>query len=242
MRTLRLLATAVLCATTARAAPVDVPRGVDHTPYDVLLRKYVNDRGLVNYAAWKNSADDLKAFHEYTAQFAPAGPVAEGNEKVASLVNAYNALTIQWILDNYPVKSIKNTKEPWGAKRHQVGGRLVSLDEIEHDTLRPLVGYRIHATLVCAARSCPPLRAGAYTADKLDEQLDDVMRRWLAREDLNKFDPKAGRAELSKIFSWYGGDFKKAEGGLPAVLEKFAPVKGDYKISYKSYNWELNAQ
>jgi hypothetical protein len=243
MKTARLLCLVTLLPVTLRAAPVEVPRGIEHDPYDRLLQKYVNDRGLVNYKAWKESADDRKALRDYTAQFAPAGPFAEGDEKVASLINAYNALTIEWVLDNYPTRSIKSTKNPWGAKRHRVGGRLVSLDEIEHDTLRPLAGYRIHAVLVCAAKSCPPLRAAAYRAENLGEQLDEAMRRWLGREDLNAFMPQQNRAELSKIFSWYGGDFEKTAGGLKAVLAKYAPAEcADCKISYRSYDWNLNEQ
>lgn len=227
----------------AGAAPVEIPSGINHEPYNRLLGKYVNDRGLINYRAWTESPADRNALREYVAQFAGAGAAAEGAAKSAALINAYNALTIQWLLENYPVKSIKNTKDPWGAKRHKVGSRLVSLDEIEHDTLRPQIGYRIHAVLVCAARSCPPLRSRAYSADKLDEQLDDAMRRWLARDDLNRFQPEAKRAELSKIFSWYGEDFQKTPGGLSAVLEKYAPVKcSDCKLSYQSYNWTLNEQ
>src|SRR5437879_2429003 len=132
----------VLCVSVS-AAQVDVPHGINHETYDRLLKKYVNGRGLVDYAVWKASAEDFQALHDYTGQIAPRGTYAEGNEKAASLINAYNALTIQWILDNYPTKSIKSTNNPWGAKRHNVGGRVVSLDEIEHDTLRPLVGYRI---------------------------------------------------------------------------------------------------
>jgi hypothetical protein len=230
------IAAIVVAVRATRAAPVDVPRGVDHAPYDALLKKYVSEAGLVNYRAWKASADDMKTLRNYTGQFAKAGDAATGDEKVASLINAYNALTIQWILENHPVRSIKDTKNPWGAKRHTVGGRRVSLDEVEHETLRPLVGYRIHAALVCAAKSCPPLRAGAWSAEKLDAQLDDAMRRWLARDDLNHF--SLGRAELSKIFSWYGKDF----GDLPAMLNKYAPVTGDFEVSFKRYDWSLNGQ
>jgi len=230
------------------ASPVEVPAGIDHAPYERLLQKYVNDRGLVDYKAWKASAEALQALHEYTAKFASGGPFATGTEKAASLINAYNALTLQWILDSYPVKSIKDTSNPWGAKRHPVGGRVISLDEIEQDTLRPQVGFRTHAVLVCAARSCPPLWNHAYSADKLDEQLDDRMRAWLARNDLNHFVPAEKRVELSKILSWYGKDFEKAEGGLGAVLAKYAPaqyadfLKSDYRLGYASYNWSLNEQ
>ncbi|MEI6085293.1 MAG: DUF547 domain-containing protein [Verrucomicrobiota bacterium] len=185
----------------AFGVPVEIPGNLDHAPYERLLQKYVTDRGLVDYKAWQASTEDLQALREYLKQFNRAGPGATGNEKAAGLINAYNALTIHWILDNYPVKSIKDTPNPWGAKRHPIGGRLISLDEIEHDTLRPSVGYRTHAVLVCAARSCPPLWNHAYAADKLDVQLDRAMRRWLARDDLNEFLPSAKKVELSKILS-----------------------------------------
>lgn len=228
----------------ALAAPVDVPHAINHLAYDRLLKKYVDDRGLVNYAAWKASAEDIQALRNYTGSLRHRDPFAEGDSKVASLINAYNALTLQWILDNYPVKSIKDTNNPWGAKRHFVGGRKVSLDEIEHDTLRPTVGYRVHACLVCAAKSCPPLRNAAYMPDKLNEQLDERMRAWLAREDLNRFLPDKNRVELSKIFDWYGKDFV----GVRGVLEKYAPesyrefLKGKFGIDYLRYNWSLNEQ
>jgi hypothetical protein len=233
--------------------PVDVPHGIDHAPWERLLVKYVDQRGLVDYAGWKKSAPDLKALRDYTAQFAggqtTAAPGwAEGREKTASLINAYNALTIQWILDNYPTPSIRSTRNPFGAKRHQVGGRAASLDEIEHDTLRPLAGYRVHAVLVCAARSCPPLHRHAFDADALEQQLDEAMRVWLAREDLNRFLPEEKRVELSAIFRWFREDFEKA-GGLEKILPKYAPPQhaefvkqGGYRIGYLPYDWGLNAQ
>ena len=236
---------AIVFASLARvqAAPVDVPAGIDHAPYDRLLKKYVNDRGLVNYASWKAFAEDLQTLRDYTAKLAGDAPFAHRNERAASLVNAYNALTLQWILDNYPVKSIRDTKNPWRAARHLVGGHKVSLDEIEHETLRVLLGYRTHAVLVCAAKSCPPLRAGAYTTSRLQEQLDEQMRVWLGREDLNHFLPDKNRAELSKIFDWYGKDFEKEGGGLRGVLAKYEPDwKGQFRIEFLRYNWELNEQ
>jgi hypothetical protein len=230
------------------AGTVDVPRGLDHGAYDRLLKKYVNERGLVDYKSWKTSADDLKALREYTGKFAGGGPFDEGNEKAATLINAYNALTIQWILDNYPTPSIRALPDSFGEKRHLVGGRKVSLNEIEHDTLRPLLGYRVHATLVCAARSCPPLRVGAYESGKLDDQLDDAMQRWLAREDLNRFLPAENHVEISSIFKWFAEDFQKA-GGVKKVLAKYGPERyrsflqaGEYRIEYLPYRWGLNDQ
>jgi hypothetical protein len=230
----------------ALAETVAVPAGVDHAPFDRLLQAYVDDHGRVDYSGWKKNAADLKSLREYVTQFSIQGPQANGTAKIASLINAYNALTLLWVLDHYPVKSITDTPDPWTAKRHRVGGRLVSLDELEHDALRPLAGYRVHAVLVCAARSCPPLWNRAYTAENLDQQLDEAMRRWLAREDLNGFMPSENRVELSKIFEWYGTDFDRAEGGLKGVLRRFGPEKsramweGDYRVTYRDYDWSLN--
>lgn len=224
------------CVTVNFAAPVEVPPGLDPAPLDALLAKYVDERGLVKYRDWKASPADSAALRDWLAKLTGTG--ATGDDRTATLINAYNALTIQWILDNYPVKSIKRTENPWSAKRHRVGDRWVSLDEIEHDTLRPQAGYRVHAVLVCAARSCPPLRNRAFTAADLSAQLDDRFRVWLAREDLNSFDAGKGRAELSKIFSWYARDFTD----LPAILRTYAPAAGEYQISYKAYNWSLNEQ
>ncbi|PYJ64242.1 MAG: DUF547 domain-containing protein, partial [Verrucomicrobia bacterium] len=150
-----------------------------------MLKKYVNEQGLVNYGAWKQNAADLSALDEYLKQFgAKIDNPAQGNEKAASLVNAYNALVLRWILSNYPTESIWQLKNSFSDKRNEIGERKVCLDDIEHGTLRPLIGYRAHAVLVCAARSCPPLQRFAYTAEKFDEQDDTAYRAWLAREDL----------------------------------------------------------
>lgn len=219
------------------ADTVSVMDGMDHAAYDRLLQRYVSDRGLVNYKSWKNNADDLKTLRDYTAQFAQTGKAATAHEKAASLINAYNAFTLLWMLDHYPVSSIKDTPNPWDAKRWNIAGRHVSLNEIEHDTLRPEFGYRVHAVLVCAAKSCPPLWNRAYTAGTLDEQLDDAMRRWLARADLNRFDPSTKQIELSKIFSWYKQDFDD----LPAILARYGPSPcPQCRVSYADYDWRLN--
>src|SRR5206468_7785349 len=128
-------------------------------------------QGLVNYGEWKKNQPDRSMLDNYLKQFATTiESPAQGNEKVAALVNAYNAFMLQWILSNYPTESVWSLKGTFTAKRNDIGGRKVSLDEIEHAMLRPLIGYRAHSVLVCAARSCPPLQRFTYTADKLEEQ------------------------------------------------------------------------
>jgi Protein of unknown function, DUF547 len=228
---------------------VEVRAGINHDGYDALLKKYVNEQGLVNYGAWKQSTPDLAALEEYLKQFAQkADNPAQGNEKAATLVNAYNAFMLRWILVNYPTESVWSLKNSFTDKRNEIGGRKVSLDDIEHGGLRPLIGYRAHSVLVCAARSCPPLQRFAYTAEKFEEQDDQAFRAWLGREDLNKFLPAKKRVEISSVFKWFKADFDQA-GGIPKILGRYSPASvGDfvesanYVIKYLSYNWGLNDQ
>lgn len=101
----------------------EVPTGIKNDAYGRLLQKYVNAHGLVAYEKWKNNAEDVKTLDDYLAQFAPSGNAARGNERYASLVNAYNALVLQWILTNYPTESIWALKGSFKEKRHKLGGR-----------------------------------------------------------------------------------------------------------------------
>jgi len=155
---------------------------------------------------------------------------------------------LRWILVNYPTESVQSLKDSFTDKRNEIGGRKVSLNDIEHGTLRPLVGYRAHSVLVCAARSCPPLQRSAYTTDKFEEQDDEAFRAWLAREDLNKFLPDENKVEISSIFKWFKQDFDKA-GGVSSILGRYAPesvrdfaASGKYDTKYIPYNWGLNDQ
>jgi len=228
---------------------VEVRSGINHGDYDRLLKKYVNERGLVNYSGWKQNQADIQALDDYLKQFASKiDNPAQGNGKAASLVNAYNAFMLQWILTNYPTESVWSLKDSFTAKRINIGGRTVSFNDIENGALRPLLGYRAHSVLVCAARSCPPLQRSAYSAEKFDEQDNHAFHTWLGREDLNRFLPSEKRAELSSIFKWFKGDFDKA-GGVPKILGRYAPepvrdfaASGKYGIKYISYNWGLNDQ
>jgi hypothetical protein len=241
-----------LFSLTARAQTgenVEVRAGIDHAEFDGLLKKYVNEQGLVNYGGWKQDAADIAALDNYLQQF--AGKIenaAQGNEKAASLVNAYNAFVLQWILKSYATESIWQLKDSFCGKRNDIGGRKVAVDDIEHGALRPLIGYRTHSVLVCAARSCPPLQRFAYIADKFDEQDDTAYRAWLAREDLNKFLPNEKKVEISSIFKWFRQDFDRA-GGIPKILGCYAPqsvrefaASGKYEIKYLPYDWGLNDQ
>jgi hypothetical protein len=229
------------------ADPVKVPADIDHTAFDTLLQKYVDKQGLVDYAAWKKSKPDMAALDTYLAQFA-SGSQASGNEEIASLINAYNAFTLDFILDHYPTPSIRKLDDPFDGKRYLIGGRKVSADEIEHDTLRPLIGWKVHALVVCAARSCPPLYTQAFTAETWEDTMADRYKTWLARPDLNTYRPQKDRVELSKIFDWYEKDFT-GPNTVKDILTRYGPPaqqtflsSKDYKIKYLDYHWGLNDQ
>ncbi len=252
----RLLLMLFLCGSCAAsvvaggAQPgVNVPTGVNHTSYDRLLKKYVDRRGLIDYAGWKKNAKDLAALENYLKQFARKGFPAKGGERIAGLINAYNGFVLHWILQNFPLESIWRTDKPFTEARFEVNGEMVSLDQIEKENVIPLIGWKAHGVLVCAARSCPPLQTYAYRSDHVEEQIGRAYRAWLSRPDLNTYLPARNRVEISRIFKWYKGDFATGDGGLRKILREFGPEKfreflsgDDYTIKYKSYDWGLNDQ
>lgn len=237
-------------AASCLAGPtINTPAGIEHTAWDSLLKKYVNALGLVNYKEWSQNQTDRQALQNYIAQFSKeSDTLASFDEEVASLTNAYNAFTIEWMLQNYPIQSIKKTSRPWKEKRWNINGQLHSLDNIEHDNLRPMIGWKVHSIVVCAARSCPPLRTTAFTADNYNALVDEAYRDWFARTDLNQYLPESNQWKLSRIFKWYKKDFK-GEYSIRNLLALYAPAiyqadikKDTYKVRYLKYDWGLNDQ
>jgi hypothetical protein len=228
----------LLLLTLAASAAVAAP---DTPAWDALVKEFVTAESRVDYARLKRQG--LARLDAYLASVAAPWPRdLSPAARTAALVNAYNALTVRWIVAHYPVASIWRTKKPFTAARHRVDGRAVSLDAIETE-LRSMGDPRIHAALVCAARSCPPLRREAYTTHRVEGQLDDNARAWLANPALNEFDAARRSAAVSSIFDWYGKDF----GSVTAFLIRYAPAgKADFlrasgaRITYKTYQWGLN--
>ena len=224
---------------------------VSHALFDQLAKKYVDAKGLVNYKGFKKDETELKKYLDVLAKNPPTDTWSQ-NEQMAYWINAYNANTIQLILDHYPVKSIKDigsrikipfVNTPWDIKFIKVGDETYDLNRIEHGTLRKKFDdRRIHFALVCAARSCPRLRNEAYTAAKLDAQLDDQGSDFLNNPAKNSITSK--KASLSKYFDWYKGDWKDSGKSVEYWVNKYAKTKinKDTEISYLEYNWALNEQ
>lgn len=174
-------------------------------------------------------------------------------ETLAFWVNAYNVLAIDVVVAHYPVGSIRDVgsllRPVWKRAAGRIGGRTRSLDEIEHGILRPLGDPRIHAAIVCASTSCPSLRREPYAAARIDAQLDDALRRFLA--DPRKgaaFDPATGRLLLSRIFAWFEADFASRGGVLAFLLPRLpeeiragvAARPDAVRVEYFDYDWRLN--
>ena len=219
-----------------------------HEKWSALLQKYVNSKGMVNYKAMK--ADKAK-LDEYLAILSKQKPAKNWsrNETLAFWINAYNAFTIKLILDNYPVKSIKDLNPSvsvifvntvWDKKFFSIGGDKMSLNNIEHGILRKMNEPRMHFTIVCASVSCPKLLNTAYEAATLDNQLNKAARDFLA--DNTKNQVNANGPKLSKIFDWFSGDFKANGKSKIEFINQFTSIKIDRNadIGYLDYNWNLN--
>ena len=225
-----------------------------HATFAGVLTEYVRD-ARVDYTALKAHPQDL---HRYLDQVTAVSKseFKKWNEpqQIAFLSNAYNAYTLRLIIDHYPVKSIKDIggllTGPWDQPVVKLFGETITLNIVEHKILRKDYSEpRIHFALVCAAKGCPPLRSEAYVAGRLDAQLDDQAKQFLANPSKNRVEAGERVVYLSPIFKWYGGDFEKKSGSVLAALEPYWPeksaaalAKGNFKIRYTEYDWSLNDQ
>jgi uncharacterized membrane protein YdjX (TVP38/TMEM64 family) len=237
----------------ATEAYESVPGGpsFDHSTFDALLRTHVDPDGFVDYEALHRDPERLDA---YVARLADAPFEAlDRDEKLALLINAYNAFTLRLILDHYPVASIQDIPAPerWDAVRWQVGPHTWSLNQIEHEEIRPkFVEPRIHFALVCAAVGCPPLRAEAYTAARLEEQLASQTAYVHTHPRWVQVDPAGDTVGLTALYDWYGGDFtQQAAGSVLDYAAQFAPDvqravdSGEPPaVRWLNYDWRLNSR
>jgi hypothetical protein len=237
----------------------------NHSALDSLLSVHVKD-GLVDYAGLQADRDELRKYSEGLGRLEKAAfDGFSQHEQLALLVNAYNAFTLELILKNYPVASIRDIPGNWSDPQWLLLGRKISLNDLENKVIRPDYHEpRIHFALVCAAKGCPPLRAEAYTADKLEQQLAEASRGFARDERFNRLDAESTTLFISKIFEWYGDDFawewgkvQLPEGGesssdIGAVVGFFRDHLGPegaafldsaaVQISYLDYDWDLNEQ
>jgi len=258
-----LLLSIVLLAARAHAATFD------HSAWDTLLKNHVvaiteGRATQVDYAGFARDRSKLKGYlNSLGAVQRSTFDAWPKPDRLAFLINAYNAWTVEYILTKYPdLKSIKDLgslfQSPWKKKFIPLLGETVALDDIEHGMIRADGAYsepRIHFAVNCASIGCPALRTEAFTGEKLTQQLDASARDFLGDRSRNRV--TNGKLELSSIFKWYREDFERGWGGYKSLFQflgDYAPALGlnaadkqkvDAKsipLSFLDYDWKLNVK
>ncbi|WP_130734078.1 DUF547 domain-containing protein [Flavobacterium sp. J27] len=211
----------------------------DYKEYGLLLSKHVSNKGNVNYSLLQSNVMDL---NKVVRQFEMNYPTSKWsrNEILAYYINAYNVYTLKKIIDNYPVKSIKDINNAWDDKFITLGSKKISLTYIEHNILRKMNEPRIHFAINCASYSCPILANVPYLPKTLDNQLETAAKKFI--NDSTKNILSVNEIKISEIFNWFSKDFKTQNNSLITYLNQFADIKinENAKIRYLEYNWNLN--
>ncbi len=262
-----------LGAAAACAAPwpamAQAPFDHSHAAWTALLNKHVilirgGQASQVRYAGFATDRAALKTYLD--SQSAVTRVTFDGFSKAqrqAFLMNAYNAFTVELILTKFPnLKSIKDLgsllQSPWKPAWIPLLGGKFSLDNIEHDMLRKRGSYddpRVHFAVNCASIGCPALREEAFVAERMDVQLDQQTLRFMSDRTRNRYNAQRGRLELSKIFDWFGEDFKLGHRGVTSLAafaagfaDQLADATADRErirgaavdINFTDYDWNLN--
>ncbi len=258
------LATVLLYASAAAAFDHQ------HQAWNVLIKRHVvwlpgGHASRVSYAGMKQDQPALKSYLESLQAIGEAEFNAWSKQRrLAFLINAYNANTVDLVLIRYPdLKSIRDLgsllSSPWKKRFFTLLGQPRSLDDIEHSMIRAKGAYdnpRIHFAVNCASVGCPALRDEAYVEERIDQQLDDQLQRFLSDRSRNRYSAEAGALEVSKIFDWYGEDFSRGYRGASSVkafLAQHANLLTDDPVAqtrvremrapvkFLDYDWSLNA-
>lgn len=220
-----------------------------HTLWDQLLQKHVVD-GRVDYAGF-----DRVELRKYLAELAALSMQGMSREaQLALWINAYNAYTVELILDNYPISSIKKIPDPWGTVFCKVAGSSYSLDQIEHEILRKRFKEpRIHFAIVCASISCPPLAARAYSAQNVLEMLEKQTAAFFGKSINLKIEKGwlgSHKLYTTKILKWFGEDFGTSKRERVTFIKAYAPAairreleqNPDMDLAFLFYDWGLNGR
>lgn len=219
---------------------------IHHQIWSELLKKYVSTTGKVNYVGF---IEDGTKLSEYLALLSnnPPGKNWADADKLAYWINAYNAFTVKLIIDNYPLKSIKDIasglpmiNSPWDIKFFKIGNTPFDLNTIEHEILRKQFKEpRIHFAINCASVSCPILLNEAYESSRLNEQLNKQAIYFINNPKKNIIQEK--EAKLSSIFNWFNKDFTNGNT-LIGFVNQFSKttIEQGTKVEFLEYDWNLN--
>lgn len=229
---------------------------IDHRTWDEFLKKYVvAGKAGVTLVRYRHvTGEDRNRLTRYIASLSALPVSTYGrDEQLAYWINLYNALTVEVVLDHYPVKSIRDidispgffADGPWGKKLVSVEGEMLSLNDIEHRILRPIwQDNRVHYAVNCASIGCPNLQASAYTGASVDSMLEAGAKAYI--NSPRGVSIEEGAVTVSKIYDWFIADFGHDEESVLAHIQEFAsPALGKRlstvgKIEDVAYDWQLN--
>jgi hypothetical protein len=260
-----LIFAATLLASPAWAQSFDH----QHAAWTALLKKHVVlvGGGKSTKVRYAGMAADRAALQSYLSALSSVNAATfdafTKPQQMAFLINAYNAYTVELILTRYPkLASIKDLgsllQSPWKKEFVPLLGRTLSLDGIEHEQLRKRGRYddpRIHFAVNCASIGCPALREEAFVAERLDAQLEEQTLRFMSDRSRNRWNADKQQLEVSKIFDWYGEDFRLGHKGIASLAafcaryaDQLAEPPADREriramsatVSYLDYDWKLN--
>lgn len=234
------LAAPLVGACTTLVPPPDVDlTGIDpHAAWARVLATRVSPTGTVDFAGLAEDSGDLDAYVAWLARERDAA--TDDEERLAHLVNAYNALAMFNVLNGgvEPESKVRF----FYLRRLVLDGERLSLYALENDVIRPLGEPRIHFALNCMVRSCPRLPRVPFEAATLDAQLDAAAREFANDPRHVELDPDAREVRLSAILDWYEEDFLEVAPSLVAYLDRYRdePIPADWDVTFLAYDWSLN--
>ena len=230
---------------------------VDHSAWQAFLNEnlHKDEFGQTYFTYSKVSRLKRQDLHSYITEMQKIDPLTlNTNEQKAYWFNLYNAVTVKVVLDEYPIKSIRDIGAslggiipggPWKLKIININNQMLSLDDIEHEIVRPKFNdYRVHFAFNCAAMGCPNLASSAFTGKNIESLLNAAQSEFINHQRGVRF--QGGKLIVSKIFDWYQADFVQSEAELPLFLSRLAEPKlraqlQGYRGNIKyEYDWTLN--
>jgi Protein of unknown function, DUF547 len=207
---------------------------IDHAHFHRLLYENIDGMGVPNYTQLRGNVKELDNYIAYLSDFTPNKKWAIEETK-AFWINAYNALVLRGVLENLPNENVLSYDNGQFFKTKRFKNRL-SLDDIEHQKLRPLNDPRIHFAISCLTESSPILSNFAFEARNMDNRLDFCTRQYIRKH--TSFDKQYNKWVVSKVFDWYAADFGDRVGFLNQYAGEKIPVNAEF--SFSDYSWQVN--
>lgn len=208
---------------------------------DTFFKMNVSD-GKVDYSKIHSSQDKLNEVLKIAEGISISKDDAKNFQ--AFWINAYNLSVIKGIIDHYPTNSPLDNKGFFDKTTHNLGGKSITLNDIEHKLLRgDFKDPRFHFVLVCGALGCPPLISQAYLPSTLENQLE-TQTKTAINGSFIRVNAKKKRVEASQIMEWYKEDFTMNKTKEIDFINKYRTEKLDnkFKLSYFPYDWKVNKQ